>query len=51
MARFVRRFTNLGLEPDAAIGAFADAVRKGAFPVREHLYGLHESLLSPNTAV
>ena len=39
-ARFVRRFADLGSEADAAIGAFADAVRKGAFPAREHLYGL-----------
>lgn len=39
-ARFVRRFADLGSEADAAIEAFADAVRKGAFPAREHLYGL-----------
>lgn len=46
-ARFVRRFADLGSEADAAIGAFADAVRNGAFPAREHLYGLHERPLSP----
>lgn len=50
-ARFVGRFAELGSAADAAIEAFADAVRKGAFPAREHLYGLYESSLSPKTVV
>ncbi len=50
-ARFVRQFADLGSEADAAIRAFADTVRKGAFPAREHLYGLHELPLSPKTVV
>jgi 3-methyl-2-oxobutanoate hydroxymethyltransferase len=38
--KFVRRYAELGPAIEAAVAAYADDVRKRAFPAAEHVYGL-----------
>jgi 3-methyl-2-oxobutanoate hydroxymethyltransferase len=37
--RFVKRYAHLGKDAAAAVAAYADEVRQGAFPAAEHTYG------------
>ncbi len=37
--RFVKRYADLGAAAAAAVAAYADEVRSGAFPAAEHTYG------------
>lgn len=37
--KFVKRYAELGESADAAVAAYADEVRRGAFPADEHVFG------------
>ena len=46
LPRFVKRYANLSGEIKAALGAYAQEVRSGAFPDEEHAYTMDEAELA-----